>query len=70
MKPELTLSDLKIVSFTANEFVQIKIALNNHEKSLATLVILEKHLESIYRTELSQLKQAQEVLTAAMRRDP
>ncbi len=70
MKPELTLSDLKIVSFTANEFVQIKIALNNHEKSLATLVILEKHLESIYRTELSQLKEAQKVLSAAMRRDP
>ncbi len=70
MKPELTLSDLKIVSFTANEFVQIKIALNNHERSLATLVILEKHLESIYRTELSQLKEAQKVLSAAMRRDP
>jgi hypothetical protein len=70
MKPELILSELKIASFTADEFVKIKISLNNQERCLNRLMFIEKHLEQFYRTELSQLKQAQEVLTAAMRRDP
>jgi hypothetical protein len=70
MKPELILSELKIASFTADEFVKIRISLNNQERCLNRLMFIEKHLEQFYRTELSQLKQAQEVLTAAMRRDP
>ena len=70
MKPELILSELKIASFTADEFGKIRISLNNQERCLNRLMLIEKHLEQFYRTELSQLKQAQEVLTTAMRRDP
>jgi len=70
MKPELILSELKIASFTADEFVKIRISLNNQERCLNRLMFIEKHLEQFYRTELSQLKEAQKVLSAAMRRDP
>jgi hypothetical protein len=70
MKPELTLSDLKIASFTADEYITIKIALNNNQRALQRLSFIEKHSEQIYRLELSQAQQALEVFSAALHRDP
>ena len=70
MKPELTLSELKIASFTADEYIAIKIALNNCQRALQRLNFIEKHSEQIYRLELSQAEKALEVFSAALRRDP
>ena len=70
MKPELILSELKIVSFTADEYITIKIALNNNQRALQRLNFIEKHSEQIYRLELSQAEKALEVFSAALRRDP
>ena len=70
MKPELTLSELKIASFTADEYIKIKIALNNCQRALQRLSFIEKHSEQIYRLELSQTQEALEVFSAALRRDP
>lgn len=70
MKPELILSELKIASFTADEYITIKIALNNCQRALKRLNFIEKHSEQIYRLELSQAEKALEVFSAALRRDP
>ncbi len=70
MKPELILSDLKIASFTADEYITIKIALNNNQRALQRLSFSEKHSEQIYRLELNQAQNALEVFSAALRRDP
>jgi hypothetical protein len=70
MKPELILSELKIASFTADEYITIKIALNNNQRTLQRLNFIEKHSEQIYRLELSQAQQALEVFSAALHRDP
>jgi len=70
MKPELILSDLKIASFTADEYIKIKISLNNCQRALQRLNFIEKHSEQIYRLELSQAQQALEVFSAALHRDP
>jgi hypothetical protein len=70
MKPEPFSIDMKIASFTADEFVKLRIALNNHEVSLQRLLTIDSSLEPLYKTELNQLKEAKEVLSAAMRRDP
>lgn len=70
MKPELTLSDMKIASLTVDDVVKLRVALNNAENAFKRLIDLEKNWQIIYNGELTQVKEAREALSKSMHRDP
>jgi hypothetical protein len=70
MKPELTLSDMKVASLTVDDVVKLRVALNNAENAFKRLIDLEKNWQVIYNGELTQVKEAREALSKSMQRDP
>jgi hypothetical protein len=70
MKPELTLSDMKVASLTVDDVVKLRVALNNAENAFKRLIDLEKNWQVIYNGELTQVKEAKEALSKSMQRDP
>ena len=70
MKPELTLSDMKVASLTVVYVVKLRVALNNAENAFKRLIDLEKNWQVIYNGELTQVKEAREALSKSMQRDP
>ena len=70
MKPELTLSDMKVASLTVDDVVKLRVALNNAENAFKRLIDLEKNWQVIYNGELTQVKEAREALSKSMQCDP
>jgi hypothetical protein len=61
---------MKIASLTVDEVVKLRVALNNAENALKRLMATDNSWQIIYNGELQQVKEAKEVLSQSMRRDP
>lgn len=61
---------MKIASLTVDEVVKLRVALNNAENALKRLMATDNSWQVIYNGELQQVKEAKEVLSESMRRDP
>jgi len=62
--------DTKVASFTAEECVIIRVALNIAEITLKRLIKENNPNKTIYERELDSLLEAKSTLVAALRRDP
>jgi len=69
-KPEPFSTDMKIASLTVDDVVKLRVALNNAENALKRLMATDNSWQVIYNGELQQVKEAKEVLSESMRRDP
>ena len=61
---------MKIASLTVDDVVKLRVALNNAENALKRLMATDNSWQVIYNGELQQVKEAKEVLSESMRRDP
>jgi len=61
---------MKIASLTVDDVVKLRVALNNAENALKRLMATDNSWQVIYNGELQQVKEAKEVLSESMRREP
>ena len=61
---------MKIASFTVDDVVKMRVALNIAENALKRLSSADNTWQIIYDGELNRIKEAKEALNEAIRRDP
>jgi len=61
---------MKIASFTVDDVVKFRVALNIAENALKRLSSADNTWQIIYNGELNRVKEAKEALNEAIRRDP
>ena len=61
---------MKIASFTVDDVVKMRVALNIAENALKRLSSADGTWQIIYNGELNRVKEAKEALNEAIRRDP
>ena len=61
---------MKIASFTVDDVVKFRVALNIAENALKRLSSADNAWQIIYNGELNRIKEAKEALNEAIRRDP
>jgi len=61
---------MKIASFTVDDVVKFRVALNIAENALKRLSSADSSWQIIYNGELNRVKEAKEALNEAIRRDP
>ena len=61
---------MKIASFTVDDVVKMRVALNIAENALKRLSSADNTWQIIYNGELNRVKEAKEALSEAIRRDP
>ena len=61
---------MKIASFTVDDVVKFRVALNIAENALKRLSSADNAWQIIYNGELNRVKEAKEALNEAIRRDP
>ena len=61
---------MKIASFTVDDVVKMRVALNIAENALKRLSSADNTWQIIYNGELNRVKEAKEALNEAIRRDP
>jgi hypothetical protein len=62
-------NQLIVAHLTVDEFVKLRVALNNAEIAYKRLLALESQWGTIYNGELNQVKEGKEVLAQSMQRE-